>query len=171
MPEGLCVKGWEEGREIYRERIWKGGPLMICALIRNLMDFYVTGRLAPLQARIVKRHIETCPRCVAEARAWESTFKALRGFSVPPPRPAALQAAVKAAVAAAASGEDSFSGEIPEAPREDSPSMVLAFSLLTFLVTVSVSIFGPGLPSQSCTNNDSSVCRPDPGKPSPTAKL
>lgn len=144
---------------------------MICALIRNLMDFYVTGRLAPFQARIVKRHMETCHRCAAEARAWESMFKTLRGLSVPPPRPAALQATIKAAVAAAASGEDSFSEELPEAPREESPSMVLAFSLLTFLITVSVSVFGPGLPSQSCANDGASVCRPDPGKPSPATKL
>lgn len=144
--------------------------MIICSIFGNLADLYVQGRLRPFQARLVRNHLAACPKCAAEAASWEAMFKALRGLPVPSPAPGALEAAVEAAVAAASSGNDSFSEELPEAPREESPSMVLAFSLLTFLVSVSGSIFGPGLPSQSCTDDASSVCRPAPGKSPPVVK-
>ena len=144
---------------------------MICVLIRNLIDLYINKRLGPFQARLVREHLAVCPKCAAEAAAWNSMFRALRELPVPPPTPAALRAVIKAAAAAAVSDADIFPVELPEAPRQENiPSMVLAFSLMAFVISVSASVFGPGLPSQASTDDALSVRKLNPGKPPPAAK-
>ncbi|MEK7721620.1 MAG: zf-HC2 domain-containing protein, partial [Elusimicrobiota bacterium] len=44
---------------------------MICALVENLFDLYLDGRLAAFQARWVESHIASCPKCATELKAWK----------------------------------------------------------------------------------------------------
>jgi anti-sigma factor RsiW len=122
---------------------------MICSLIRNLPDLYVTGRLAAFEARWVKSHITSCAKCAAEAAAWRSLFEGLRSMPVPP-APAGLKAALKAAAAAAALKEETPEPESDGGSlRDTAPSLAFAFGFAVLFVSVSASMFGPGVSNQS----------------------
>jgi len=134
---------------------------MICSLVKNLMDLYVTGRLAEFEARWMKTHVESCGRCAAEAAAWETLFEGLRVFPAAP-EPAGLKAVLKAAVSAAVRAENAPAPELvvdrrsdpePELSdgcrRDPAPSLVFAFGFAVFFVSVSMSVFGPGVSSQT----------------------
>jgi anti-sigma factor RsiW len=130
---------------------------MICALVENLLDLHVLGRLVPAQERWVESHVASCSACAAQAASWRRTFSELKSLPVAE-APADLKSALKRALAAAAP-------EPPPAPvvADDwrparVPPLVLAFGCAAFLISVSLSIFGPGLASQSCSDSSSSVC-------------
>jgi anti-sigma factor RsiW len=131
---------------------------MICALVENLLDLHVLGRLVPVQARMVESHLASCPACAAQARTWRRTFSELKSLPVAE-APADLKSALKRALAAAAAPEPPPAPVVADDWRPARvPPLVLAFGCAAFLISVSISIFGPGLASQSCSDGSSSVC-------------
>ncbi len=131
---------------------------MICSLVENLVDLYVQGRLVAFEDRLVESHIESCGACAAEAATWRRTFLELESLPVPT-APANLKAALKSALAAAAAPKVS---PIPDFAVDwrpmQAPSLALALGCAAFLISVSVSIFGSGPASQSCSDSPASVC-------------
>lgn len=131
---------------------------MICALVENLIDLYVLGRLVSFEARLVKFHLESCTTCTGKAASWRQTFRGLKSLPIPavPPN---FKAALKSALAAAASSKPSSVADFADDWRPAQvPSLAFAFGCVAFLLSVSVSIFGPGPASQSCSDSPSSVC-------------
>ncbi len=41
-----------------------------CSVIRDLLPLYVDGELSESSAVMVRRHLDTCPECRAEARSY-----------------------------------------------------------------------------------------------------
>lgn len=131
---------------------------MRCAFTNNLLDLYLDGRLVASQARWVEAHLAACPKCAARFAAWRKISRELRTFrtsAAPASFKAGLRAVLLNADSAAAAPEigvdrDLLPGLIP--------SLSFAFSALAFLLFVSGSVFGPGIPSQSCANNGDSIC-------------
>ena len=136
---------------------------MICKCVQALMDLYLQGRLASFQSRWMKDHIARCPKCRAEFKAWQKVFSGLR--AVPAlPAPEELKAALKACLhseprPAPAPLQLDLSALVP------GPSMAWAFGLAAFFLSMSLSVFGPGIPSQACSDSSLSVCVPSKEKP------
>ncbi|OGR61327.1 MAG: hypothetical protein A2X36_10355 [Elusimicrobia bacterium GWA2_69_24] len=129
------------------------------------MELYLQGRLAPFQTRWMKDHIARCPGCQKELQVWQKLFSGLRAMPAPP-APAALKTALKASLrsrdrqtAPEPPLAFDFSVLIPQ------PSMAWAFGLAAFLLSMSFSLFGPGVISQSCSDQSLTVCPLDQEKP------
>ncbi|MDD2805603.1 MAG: zf-HC2 domain-containing protein [Elusimicrobiales bacterium] len=129
---------------------------MICALVDNLLDLHMDGRLVAFQARLVERHLAACPRCAARLASLEKVRRGLRDLAAPVP-PADFGAALKAALLDRENRVGAADEPVYES-TEPVPAFSLAFSLAAFLLFASGSILGPGLPSQSCSDGATSVC-------------
>jgi anti-sigma factor RsiW len=135
---------------------------MMCRFIGELLGLYFDGRLIPFQARLVERHLRTCGGCAARLAELKKLGLELRGLSVPA-APAGLKDSLKAALAAAAKGPAAAAEEetpVRELDPVPAPSLSFAFSFAAFLLFVCGSMFGPGLPSQGCSDASNSVCAP-----------
>ncbi|OGS41850.1 MAG: hypothetical protein A3J82_06030 [Elusimicrobia bacterium RIFOXYA2_FULL_69_6] len=125
--------------------------------MKSLIELHIQGRLLERQSRWVDAHLSRCPRCRAEAAAWERLFTGLRGLPARP-APAGLKESLRRAAARPA----------PAEPAEEAwdlrpilpPALALAGSFAALLLSVSASILGPGLPSQGCSDAPQSVCVP-----------
>ncbi len=132
---------------------------MVCTLIENMMDLHAQGRLVRSQARWVEAHASGCAKCAAELAAWRSLFQELRSLpalSAPQELKARLKLAARDMVLPkmVVPAEEIVTCWWPER----APSMALAFGLTAFVISISASIFGPGVPTQSCGSDDISVC-------------
>jgi anti-sigma factor RsiW len=130
---------------------------MICALVEPLLDLHALNRLAPPQARWVASHLSACASCAAEAAAWKAMLEGLRAAPAPA-APADLKAALKKAAAAAAPRPAPARDFADDWRPASVPSLALAAGFAAFLLSVSVSILGPGLASQACSDAPASVC-------------
>lgn len=132
---------------------------MRCLFIGELLELYSDGRLIPFQARLVERHLKTCPGCAAKLAELEGLRRELRGFGAPA-APAGLKDGLRAALAAAAKGLPVVEEETSVREMEPvvAPSFSFAFSFVAFLLFICGSMFGPGLPSQGCSDASNSVC-------------
>ena len=136
---------------------------MICRFVQALMDLYLQGRLASFQTLWMKDHIARCPKCLEELNAWQKLFSGLRDLPAPA-APAGLKAALRASLLrrpreVAPPLSFDFSVLLPH------PSMAWAFGLAAFLISMSLSRFGPGVLSQSCSDQSLTVCPIDQEKP------
>lgn len=127
---------------------------MTCLMLENIWDLYADGRLAPSQARWVRGHAETCPRCREEAAAWQGMFKTLPSLDEAP-APEELKAALvrpqeRPPVPIPASEP------WPDWSWSEAPSMALALGVSAALLCLS--LIGPGIISQSCSQQDQFVC-------------
>jgi len=139
---------------------------MNCFLIRNLLDLHCAGRLAGRQSRWIEAHLAVCPACAKETASWRRLFGGLRAIA-PVRAPNGLKEALKAAVREAAEHVSPASPAPVPAFRVDAiaamfadhtNALTFAFSLAVFLVSMSASMFGPGAPSQTCSDSGESVC-------------
>lgn len=128
--------------------------MIICALVEPLLDLHLDGRLVEAQARRVEAHAARCPACAAKLEAGRRLKAALRGARASA-MPAEFKARLKA-VLAQARPEPAAAEELPALDLR--PAAALAFSLAALAIFVSGSLLGPGLPSQACSDSDSSVC-------------
>jgi len=135
---------------------------MICALVDNLFDLYLDGRLVESQARWIKSHLASCPTCAAKLAAWQKILRQLRTFPAQP-APPSFKADLKAALLNDKNAESTtdISVNLDLTPVRV-PSFSLALGFLAFMLFVSGSVFGPGIPSQSSSGNATSVCVADP---------
>lgn len=119
---------------------------MICALVGNLTDLYLEGRLVAFQASWVRSHLAVCGRCAEGAAAWRGLAQSLRAL----PAPKAPQG-LKELLRAAAAGRRALPARRSPLPElrwsEPAPSLALAFSFLALLVSFSTR--GPGSQSLS----------------------
>ena len=149
MRDGLCANG-SNSRKVTN---------MICICAQNLIDLYVQDRLVSFQARWVESHASKCAQCAAEVVAWRYLLKGLRSLptlSAPTELKATLKAATKARKT---SRKELISFDfVKDWWPQRVPSMAMAFSFMAFILSVSASIYGPGVPSQACSNDVSSVC-------------
>src|SRR3989339_1304168 len=126
---------------------------MTCAFINVLIDLYAENRLISFQARWIENHIALCPKCAAELAAWK---KMMRGLRTLPALyiPVNLKAALKTALTEPEAVQTVEVNDENFAPWPDNvPALAFAFSLLAFLICVSRSNYGPGIPSQACSDN------------------
>jgi anti-sigma factor RsiW len=130
---------------------------MICSFLDNILDLYLDGRLIPFQARLAERHLRSCGKCAGRLAELQKLKAGLRGLSVPA-APQDFKAGLKAALAAAEmapmAGNAAVRGEEPDPV----PAFSFAFSFVAFLLFISGSMFGPGLPSQGCRDSGDSIC-------------
>ncbi|MEK9145840.1 MAG: zf-HC2 domain-containing protein [Elusimicrobiota bacterium] len=127
---------------------------MICLMLENIWDLYADGRLAPSQARWVRGHAETCPRCREEAAAWQGMLETLPSLDEAP-APEGLKAAL-ARPGREAAAKRPETELWPEWSWTESPSMALALGVSAALL--GLSLIGPGVISQSCSQQDQIVC-------------
>lgn len=132
---------------------------MICALIKNVIDLYLKEKLIGFQARWIKAHISGCAACAKEEASWNHLFNELRNFSTAP-APTDLKSSLKKALTAtlprqplSSPGDWSNGWNLAQ-----TPALSMAFGLIAFALSISVSIFGSGVPSQLCTDGPDSVC-------------
>lgn len=130
---------------------------MICACVENLIEPYQESRLVAFQARWVERHLTACPRCAAKAAAWDRVLRELRALPIPTV-PMALKTALKASLRRMPRTEPAEDEVLAPAWIPPAPPLALALGCAAFLFSLSASIFGPGLPNQGCSNDDTSVC-------------
>ena len=131
---------------------------MICTLFKNLMDLHTEGRLAGFETRWLERHVLSCPECAAELAVWKRLSTELHSLTIPP-APEKLKTMIRTAIAAKQHTDRKPAGDTGESPLLAwTPSMALAFGVLAFALSVSISVLGPGVPSQTCSNGDVSVC-------------
>lgn len=45
-----------------------------CNQVESLFNFYIEGKLAPSLYECVKKHIETCPKCLKKFKNWQNSF-------------------------------------------------------------------------------------------------
>ncbi len=135
---------------------------MICALIESLFDLYLDNRLMPFQARWVESHLASCPVCAARLALCKKILRELRTLSTPPV-PAAFKAELRTALLNAKKPAYSpdFDIDTDFVPRLQ-PSLSFAFSFLAFMLFISGSVFGPGIPTQSCSDSTTSICAAKP---------
>jgi anti-sigma factor RsiW len=133
---------------------------MICGCVKNVLDLHVQGRLLAWESRRVEAHLCRCSRCSAEAQAWRRMFTRLRAvpsLTAPPELKAGLRRILSGPAARHASCSEA---PVPTAWRSRVPSLALVLSLAAFLLSVSASILGPGVPQQGCSDSPLSVCVP-----------
>lgn len=130
---------------------------MICHFVDELLDLYLDGRLIAFEARLVESHLAACPGCASKLALLKRVRLGLRELAVPEP-PVDFKAGLKAALLAAAEREAPGEAVYEDAETELAPAFSLAFSVTAFLLFASGSLLGPGLPSQSCTDNSTTVC-------------
>ncbi|MCX5797632.1 MAG: zf-HC2 domain-containing protein [Elusimicrobia bacterium] len=133
---------------------------MICACVKNLFDLHVQGRLVAWEQRRVEAHLSHCARCAAEAQSWRRLFAGLRAvpaLAAPPELKAGLRRSL--------AGRSARPAQRPAAEAlapwaQSVPSLALVLSFAAFLLSVSASILGPGVPMQGCSDSPLSVCAP-----------
>lgn len=141
---------------------------MMCGLVGNVMDLYAEGRLAAAQVRWVASHCAGCGRCAAELAAWRMQCEGIRSLArlrAPKELKERLKAAVmrqKEAMGRATTRKHNMASALPVLDlnefRLQAQVRALAFAGGFAAAMVAVSVCGPGLPSQSCSDLPDSVC-------------
>lgn len=129
----------------------------MCLFIGELLELYSDGRLIPFQARLVERHLRSCGGCAARLAELHRMKRELRGLSIPA-APAGFKEGLKAALTAA--GKTAPMAKDAAVRDEEpalAPSFSFAFSFVVFMLFICGSMFGPGLPSQGCSDVGGSI--------------
>lgn len=133
---------------------------MTCAIVKGLLDLFLEGRLAPLQAGWVEAHLAACGRCEEESARLGTLRHELRAL---PPRcaPEALKASLRAALSRTETSESA------PAPDWQLPPLALTVGAAAFVASIAVSVAGPGPQSQACAELGHEVCAAEPGREAP----
>jgi len=130
---------------------------MMCAFLDNILDLYFDGRLISFQARLVERHLGACGKCSARLAELQKLRMGLRALSIPEV-PAGFRDGLRAALEAAKTAPIPGNAAGSEEETALVPSFSFAFSFAAFLLFICGSMFGPGLPSQGCSDAGMSIC-------------
>lgn len=132
---------------------------MMCGLVGNVMDLYAERRLAAAQVQWVASHCAGCGRCAAQLAAWRMQFEGIRSLArlrAPKELKERLKAAVmrqKAAMGRETMKKRDMAAALPvldlDAFWRQAQVRALTFAVGFAAAMVAVSVYGPGLPSQS----------------------